>query len=606
MLQQLKSLLIVLTGLLLAREAAAQPVLDWTRQYGDTVYREKAYANARLGPNLYVHAGGSLFVSTQQGRWPFVVFTDSLGDSLSAHRFNFINAEAKALAVRPDEQTFILFGVGTIIGPTAQTYFFLLKADAQGNELWRKTFFSYRANQANNMIALPDGYLLIGAAAPHSSTVIPRGTLIKTDLEGNIQWERGLAMDNDLRDAVLCKDGSIVAVGYKATAPGNANLQHMLIRYSPAGQPLDSTLVGTPGLWEICNRLIHTADGGYALAGFINVVTGTSTVRNGQLIKLDSAWNKQWEHRIVPGWGNYDLGCELQDLSEALTGELIVAGNIFQAPTTRSNGYLASILNAQTSGIPVWNQEYVPNNAQGEWFNDFLHEADGTGMLSGERSYIASPNTVADFYLARVRNLPEPYLMDYCGTPPQARAYWQATGGVLAFRDSSAAGPARAAVVKWEWDYGDGQSETLYDSTATYTWATRPKPTHTYASQWQNSATTGTLTVTNNLGCTSTVSFRPFDPLGRAEAIERVSTHVYPNPFRNETTIEYGNLQKGQSAVLVVRESVTGREVQRQTLNGVNGKVVLQMGHLSSGLYFYQLAVDGNVAATGKMMLLKE
>jgi hypothetical protein len=79
-----------------------------------------------------------------------------------------------------------------------------------------------------------------------------------------------------------------------------------------------------------------------------------------------------------------------------------------------------------------------------------------------------------------------------------------------------------------------------------------------------------------------------------------------PNPFRNETTIEYGNLQKGQSAVLVVRESITGREVHRQTLNGVNGKVVLQMGHLSSGLYFYQLAVDGNVAATGKMMLLKE
>jgi hypothetical protein len=606
MLQQLKSLLIVLIGLLLAREAAAQPVLNWTRQYGDSILLEGAYANAKLGPNLYVHAGGSFFVSTQQNRWPFVVFTDSLGDSLSSQRFNFPNAEASALAVRPDEQTFVIFGIGTIPGPPAQPYLYLLKADAQGNELWRKTFHNWRANRAHTVIALPDGYLLIGGAAPHSSTPIPRGTIIKTDLEGNIQWERGLAIETNLNDAVLCRDGSIVAVGYKTTAPGNANLQHFLKRYSPAGAPLDSTLVGTPGLWEICRSMIHTADGGYALAGFINVLNGTNPVRNGQVIKLDSAWNKQWEHRVVPGWGNYDYGCELQGLSEAVTGELIVAGNFMQAFGSRSDAYLASIFNAQNTGVPIWNQSYGMNNGKGEGFNALLHEAGGTAMLTGAFGYSAPPVSVGDFYLARVRNLPEPYIRDYCVTPPQARVYWQATGGVLAFRDSSTAGPARAAVVKWEWDFGDGQSETLYDTTATYTWAARPRPVHTYSSQWQNAATTGTLTVTNNLGCTSTVTFRPFDPLGRAEAIERVSTHVYPNPFRNETTIEYGNLQKGQSAVLVVRESVTGREVQRQTLNGVNGKVVLQMGHLSSGLYFYQLAVDGNVAATGKMMLLKE
>jgi hypothetical protein len=239
----------------------------------------------------------------------------------------------------------------------------------------------------------------------------------------------------------------------------------------------------------------------------------------------------------------------------------------------------------------------LTNNGKNEFFYDLLHEADGTGVLSGVRSYIASPNDVSDFYLARVRNLPEPYIQDYCLTPPQARAYWQASNGVLAFLDSSQAGPARAAVVKWEWDFGDGQSETLYDSMATYTWAIRPKPVHTYTAAWQNAATTGTLTVTNNLGCSSTVVFKPFDPLGRAAAKEELAVKLYPNPATDLVKVE---LAAEQGAVQLNVKDILGREVLQQVLPAGGGTV--NTSGWSRGLYFYQV-LSRSESKSGKLVI---
>lgn len=80
----------------------------------------------------------------------------------------------------------------------------------------------------------------------------------------------------------------------------------------------------------------------------------------------------------------------------------------------------------------------------------------------------------------------------------------------------------------------------------------------------------------------------------------------YPNPFNPTTTIEY-NLNRKSFAVLKVYD-VLGKEV-KTVVNGIkdsgNHEVKLEMGKLSSGVYFYRLSADGVLSRTKKMLFLK-
>ena len=80
----------------------------------------------------------------------------------------------------------------------------------------------------------------------------------------------------------------------------------------------------------------------------------------------------------------------------------------------------------------------------------------------------------------------------------------------------------------------------------------------------------------------------------------------YPNPFNPETLISYSLKNNAQINLKVY--DITGREVAELVNKAVNvgmHSVKFDGSNLTSGIYFYQLSIDGKVEASKKMMLLK-
>ncbi len=80
----------------------------------------------------------------------------------------------------------------------------------------------------------------------------------------------------------------------------------------------------------------------------------------------------------------------------------------------------------------------------------------------------------------------------------------------------------------------------------------------------------------------------------------------YPNPFNPVTNIKYE--LKVKKFVKVIVFDITGKEVitlVNQNQSAGTYEVDFSGSNLSSGVYFYQLTIDGNVIDTKKMILLK-
>jgi hypothetical protein len=82
-------------------------------------------------------------------------------------------------------------------------------------------------------------------------------------------------------------------------------------------------------------------------------------------------------------------------------------------------------------------------------------------------------------------------------------------------------------------------------------------------------------------------------------------SHLYPNPAVDFAQVDYqfsGNNQE----VKIVIYNVLGLVVKEIDLDKVERSVKISLRELNSGLYMYQLLVDGKPVATKKLMVRKQ
>ncbi|MBK7255727.1 MAG: T9SS type A sorting domain-containing protein [Ignavibacteria bacterium] len=80
----------------------------------------------------------------------------------------------------------------------------------------------------------------------------------------------------------------------------------------------------------------------------------------------------------------------------------------------------------------------------------------------------------------------------------------------------------------------------------------------------------------------------------------------YPNPFNPATNLEFGIPELGFVSLKVY--DVLGDEVktlENEIKPAGNYEIEFDGSHLSSGIYFYSLLIDGNIIDTKRMILLK-
>jgi len=267
-------------------------------------------------------------------------------------------------------------GEGYVMGGSTSTQaggssrdVFLMKTDANGSTLWEATFGSSGDDLANVLLSAPDGGYVLTGYKTDSGTGNKDAYLIKTDANGNAQWERTFGgSSNDLANAMaVAPDGGYVLAG--STDSGGTNDVYLIKTDANGNAQWEQTFGGTGADWA--SAILCTSDGGYVLAG--------STYGQGAgsgdiyLIKTDANGNTQWEKNL--GGGDADWA---NAIVSAPDGGYVLAGG------TRSwgaGGNDVYFLKTDANGNMLWEQTF--GGSDSDWANAISLASDGGYLLAG-------------------------------------------------------------------------------------------------------------------------------------------------------------------------------------------------------------------------------
>jgi hypothetical protein len=231
---------------------------------------------------------------------------------------------------------------------------YLLKVDSQGNELWNRTFGCDLYDEGRWVEVTSDnGYIITGNIGDYPANIIDVW-LIKTDANGNEEWNRTFGLGQASGFCVKqTKDGGYILTG------GDAG-SLLLIKTNAFGNELwNKTYYGNSSEGH---SLALTTDGGY-------IVTGKISYHNTILMKTDKNGTVEWEKEF-----NSCLGREVQQTSD---GGYIVGGQ------TYNNSMQVDLLLMKTDedGTEQWNRTF--GGSEDDWGYTVIETVDGDYILGG-------------------------------------------------------------------------------------------------------------------------------------------------------------------------------------------------------------------------------
>ena len=181
--------------------------------------------------------------SEDKGSQAFLVQTDIAGhDRWTRYFGGSYNDEVRSLAIA-DDGGYALGGFTWSEG-AGQSDFWLLKADATGEQQWERTFGGVLRDAAHSIVRTSDdGFALAGWSESFRGG--DRLWVVKTDSEGRLQWSSSQQSASQSSDEVSAggrairqtSDGGFMVAGWTGTIRGARDI--MAVRLGPvtAGQP---------------------------------------------------------------------------------------------------------------------------------------------------------------------------------------------------------------------------------------------------------------------------------------------------------------------------------------------------------------------------------
>ncbi|MGD9049978.1 MAG: hypothetical protein PVF77_18135, partial [Anaerolineae bacterium] len=236
----------------------------------------------------------------------YLVKIDGQGNELWSQTYGGRGMDAGKMVRQTSDGGFIIVGDRAEAQPRGGLYqsdLLLIKTDAEGNELWNRTYGDQILYLGWGVAQTPDGgYILTGWEA---KTIPDRDVIVlKTDENGEVEWSRSWDLDPGDRDGgfdmILTDDGQAVIAGIASMDDGPRRA--VLIKVDLEGNEVwvkeyDAGGEGSE-FWDI----MEDTDGGYVMAGgsfltLLNRRTGEA-VRAGLVIKTDPEGEVLWQHVI--------------------------------------------------------------------------------------------------------------------------------------------------------------------------------------------------------------------------------------------------------------------------------------------------------------------
>jgi len=213
---------------------------------------------------------------------------------------------------------------------------------------WNQTYGGADYDAAYSMVQTSDGgYAILGITKSYGA-----GNddfwLVKTDSEGNVQWNKtyGGTDDDRGRSMVQTADGGYALAGYTGSF-GAGNADFWLVKVDSSGNHQWNKTYGGPDIDEAYS-VIETFDGGYALAGYTH--SYGAGAYDFWLVKTDANGNMQWDETY--GGTNWD---EAYSVVQTSDGGYAIAGY------TRSFGAGGTdfwLVKTESTGYMQWNKTF--------------------------------------------------------------------------------------------------------------------------------------------------------------------------------------------------------------------------------------------------------
>ncbi|MFN0176174.1 MAG: T9SS type A sorting domain-containing protein [Saprospiraceae bacterium] len=258
----------------------------------------------------------------------------------------------------------------------------LLLSVAQTNgQGWERIYGGSGQDAARSLAPTPDGGYIIGGYYNSNNFIF----LIKTDVDGKLQWSKQIAAAGAGSTAeafavVATKDTGYVIAGYvDEDATGPADRDIYLLKTDAFGNKLwDRTFGGS--FDDEARAMKELADGSLVLTGFQSY-TG-NTKENIFALKTDSEGNLVWFNT----YGQQEYRRRGHSILAIPNGDFVIAGES-KATLSAVDDKDVLALRINASGVLIWNNKYsltgALGNAQDDEARSVTRTVDGSFVLAG-------------------------------------------------------------------------------------------------------------------------------------------------------------------------------------------------------------------------------
>jgi len=314
------------------------------KTYG-TIYDDVGYSLKQTSDKGYIVCGSSNYS-------PYLLKLDSLGNIEWTKIFSTLDTKSAYSVDQTYDGGYIVIGSW---GPNL-FYLELYRVDATGNIIWTKQFsggvgnpyiLGYSVHQT-----LDSGFVIAGTTYNVMDVI-----LVKTDLNGNVQWSknyRNNVQQNYGYDVKLTSDGGFIIVG-ETTTPVFSNAYHndvYMIRTNSYGDTLwtknySFTFSGSPAYDNEGKGVQQTSDGGFIICG--RTWRSGNYFNNAFLLKTDSIGNVIWSKT----YGNINSYFLVNSVSQISSGGYIIEGEY-----GGNFGSYPSLIRTNSIGDTLWTRKY--------------------------------------------------------------------------------------------------------------------------------------------------------------------------------------------------------------------------------------------------------
>ncbi|UCD65034.1 MAG: T9SS type A sorting domain-containing protein [Candidatus Zixiibacteriota bacterium] len=234
----------------------------WSRTFGGTADDEGRSVRETSDGGFIICGGTYSWGAGYQD--VLIIRTDALGNQVWLKTYGGAGGEAGA-AVRPTGDGYIVIGSTGSFGE-GYSSMYVVKTDANGDSLWATTYGGARADYGYSVLTTRDGGLALVGATTSYGAGSNDAYLIKTDPDGNIEWERTYGGGDDDRACAVIETGSgdFILAGRTLSYSGNHDVY--VVKADPAGYQLWSRDYGGAEA-DYGENLIMADDNNYLLIG---------------------------------------------------------------------------------------------------------------------------------------------------------------------------------------------------------------------------------------------------------------------------------------------------------------------------------------------------